>query len=767
MSNNPSGKNNGTCDDCPVETINWWETLAFANAVSTAEGLDECYDLTGCGGTTPGNDMECGSVTVNSTSGSPYDCEGYRLPTEAEWEYGARADTDLLYSGSDTLDDVGWYGTNAGATTHVVAGLDPNAWGLYDMSGNVSEWTWDWYDGFYYTGSSSTDPEGASSGSERLYRGGGWGDMAFISRIANRDPVPAGSASRYIGFRLARTNPSFVDNDSDGVSAADDCDDGDANLGDITLDADCDGVRDSVSAQGMTFLTVPNGSFDMGCTAAQENDGNCDANESLVHTVTLTRDFYLSETEVTQEQWDALMSNNPSWFGPSTAHPYCGTDCPVENVWWWDAATFANAVSAAEGLDDCYTLTGCAGTAGLDLDCSAATISVTSTSGSPYECEGYRLPTEAEWEYGARAGTDLLYSGSDTLDDVAWYSANSGMEPRSVAGMQANGWDIHGMSGNVKEWTWDWYDGSYSSSAVSDPVGASSGTERVLRGGAFSYGATNSRVSSRTIGPPGYRYYNAGFRLARTNPNFVDNDSDGVSAAEDCDDNDVSVGDCSGCTANSVPDYALSFDGANDSVQIGTGPSLVGMGSAITVEAWIRVVDDNDNFCASILSAGYPPESPVHLCYHGYLDWDYVKFQVKTASGSNSAHTGEGSVVPGQWHHVVGSYDGAYIRAYIDGVLMGETAHQADIQDAVNTTRIGMRDVGTDYYYEGDMRDVRVWSRVLYDEEVSCRASGGEPDDQSGLFGAWTMDEGTGPEVVDSSPSGLDGVIDGATWVAY
>ena len=78
-----------------------------------------------------------------------------------------------------------------------------------------------------------------------------------------------------------------------------------------------------------------------------------------------------------------------------------------------------------------------------------------------------------------------------------------------------------------------------------------------------------------------------------------------------------------------------------------------------------------------------------------------------------------------------------------------------------------MRDVGTNYYYEGDLRDVRVWSRALYDEEISCRASGGEPDDQTGLFGAWSMDEGTGQDVVDSSPSGLDGVIDGATWVAY
>ncbi len=266
-----------------------------------------------------------------------------------------------------------------------------------------------------------------------------------------------------------------------------------------------------IAPQGIAMIALSGGTFEMGCTPTQQADGNCAADESPAHDVTLTNDFWMSATEVTQGQWQALVGNNPSHFGA------CGTDCPVETVNWWEALSYANEVSSAEGLAECYTLTGCTNTLGNDMECSSVT--VTSTSGSVYDCTGYRLPTEAEWEYAARAGTDLLYAGSNTPAGVVWYIGNSGNMTHEVATMQANSWGLYDMSGNVWEWNWDWYNlGYYSSSSSADPQGPSSGPYRVYRGGGWSDVADYTRVAKRLLTDPGIGYPDLGFRLSRTIP---------------------------------------------------------------------------------------------------------------------------------------------------------------------------------------------------------------------------------------------------------
>ena len=276
---------------------------------------------------------------------------------------------------------------------------------------------------------------------------------------------------------------------------------------------DDDVVADDLLVQGMTLLALPGGTFEMGCTASQSS---CGSDESPVHEVTLTHDFWLGETEVTQGQWEAMMGNNPSYFGPNGGGTDCGTNCPLETVNWWESLAFANAVSAAEGLAACYTLTGCTNAVGNDMECSGVTVN----AGTVYDCAGYRLPTEAEWEYAARSGTDLyLYSGSDTVGDVAWYSSNASSTTHAVAGKLANDWGLYDMSGNVREWTWDWRSTAYpSSDPITDPEGSSTGSNRVSRGGSWYNAAAAGRVANRNGFDPGIRNYYFGFRLARTIP---------------------------------------------------------------------------------------------------------------------------------------------------------------------------------------------------------------------------------------------------------
>ena len=197
MGNNPSGF--PTCgDDCPVEMVNWWEAVAYANELSANEGLPECYELRGCTGS-PGEEMTCAEAFFAGLG-----CPGYRLPTEAEWEYATRAGTTgARYA---DLDDIAWYDQNSDGMSHPVARNAPNSWGLYDTLGNVWEWVHDWYD--TYPQSPIADPVGPPDGQYRIHRGGGWNTEARYARAAPRSrDSPGGVLRSYLGFRVARTQP--------------------------------------------------------------------------------------------------------------------------------------------------------------------------------------------------------------------------------------------------------------------------------------------------------------------------------------------------------------------------------------------------------------------------------------------------------------------------------------------------------------------------------------------------------------------------------
>ncbi len=243
-------------------------------------------------------------------------------------------------------------------------------------------------------------------------------------------------------------------------------------------------------ANGISFdmARIPKGEFRMGSQDADAND-----DEQPVHHVRITHDFYMGIFPVTQAVWKAVMKgDNPSYR--------VGNDRPVEQVSWNDIVRGDAEKPETRAFLD-----------GLNQD-SAPT---------EEELKGwqFRLPTEAEWEYAARAGTSYTYAGGDKLKEVGWYNHNSHRETKPVGLKKPNAWGLYDMSGNVYEWCWDWadYENYYrecqEKGRVDDPAGPNSGDHRVIRGGFYFDSPRDCRVSRRYSNGPTNRSHVVGFRL--------------------------------------------------------------------------------------------------------------------------------------------------------------------------------------------------------------------------------------------------------------
>jgi len=259
------------------------------------------------------------------------------------------------------------------------------------------------------------------------------------------------------------------------------------------------------------FVLIQPGTFEMGSPVSEPGRRN----DEDLHPVTLTRLFLIATTELTRKEWTATVGRDPSTFEG------CAGDCPVDSITWFDAASYANARSRAEHLEACYTLDGCSGSIGTDLSCKAVTF-------AGLDCNGYRLPTEAEWEYAARAGTTgaffngpILHPQKDPvdpqLDEIGWYGGNARGRVNAVAQKKPNPWGLYDVSGNLWEWVHDRF-GPYPHEPITDPLGADEDAShlRSVRGGSSYASAKACRLADRGRFASGYRNYGVGVRLART-----------------------------------------------------------------------------------------------------------------------------------------------------------------------------------------------------------------------------------------------------------
>jgi formylglycine-generating enzyme len=193
----------------PVEQVSWYSAISYCNKRSMAEYLTPCYTYTDYG-TNPDQWPEGWNQGANNNITCNFTDNGYRLPTEAEWEYAAKGGNlshNYLYSGSNLLSVVSWCYSNSSQQTHPVGLLAASELTTFDMSGNVWEWCWDWYDGGYYSSSPSFDPTGPASGSFRVDRGGSWGDGGSLCRVALRNLYTPSGTAVSLGFRLVRALP--------------------------------------------------------------------------------------------------------------------------------------------------------------------------------------------------------------------------------------------------------------------------------------------------------------------------------------------------------------------------------------------------------------------------------------------------------------------------------------------------------------------------------------------------------------------------------
>lgn len=438
-----------------------------------------------------------------------------------------------------------WYDANSGGRIHAVGELAANAFGLHDMHGNVWEFVQDWWEPAYtsrFPELIAVDPKGPASGVSRcVFRGGNWFYGATFARSASRHCNVRATSQDKIGFRLALTVAAVKQSIAERTASK-------PNASEMSWqgwprDAPAPAIAPFISEQArkhqeewaayldvpvessnsidMKFILIPPGEFQMGAIPEEyaaaialarrlygDNSflqQHCES-ESPKHRVILTRPIYFGVNEVTQAQYEKVMGQNPSHFSANGGgrDAVTGLDTgnfPVETVSWFDAVEFCERLSRSEKRRPFYAQKG---------------DSVTLIQG-----DGYRLPSEAEWEFSSRAGTTTRYwigDDSSRVVQTAWCFHNSGGKLHATGELLPNPFGLHDMHGNVFEWTQDWWEPAYyqqfDAESATNPVGPPvAGVRRVVRGGFWGDDVTYCQETRRASDLPTEKNNRLGFRL--------------------------------------------------------------------------------------------------------------------------------------------------------------------------------------------------------------------------------------------------------------
>ena len=438
-------------DDLPVEQVSWYDAIYFCNKLSEMKGLTPVYSVNGVTNTcdwnyVPHEGSFLGTVEQNELA------DGLRLPTDDEWVYSAKGGDNYQYSDSNDPDEFGWYDDK----THTVAQKKANDYGLFDMLGNVSEWCWNsWL-------------------SERFIRQGLFGSSAWIARKPNIH-------YRDTGFRIVCTSSEQIAEKQ--------------RIAEELIRQEEFSRQEEERKKVETQRIIEEQRIAEERRNAEIKKMNIEIINSIEFISINDLQIQMSKTEITQALYKAVLGENPSY--------HKGDDLPVEQVSWYDAIYFCNRLSEIKGFTPAYLVDGKANTADWDYSPNEGEV-ISGTIVQDELSNGFRLPTEKEWEFAAKGGEDYKFSGSNDINEVGWYSNNSDKHTHPVAQKKANGYGLYDMTGNVWEWCWDreinWW----------------GGTKCIIRSGSWYSGSDTCRISYRYNNyGPSERYENLGFRIVR------------------------------------------------------------------------------------------------------------------------------------------------------------------------------------------------------------------------------------------------------------